>query len=183
LDTVNGAAAADLDDVDMAIAGELGHAISHLFRVAGRAKTRMVAYAPGVEWSTYVVLAPLMESGPLRSSALAETVHLDPSRVSRLISHVIELGLVARHRDPDDGRAAILKITSEGERLFHKLQRQRDEFLAGVVADWSERDRRTLAALLKRLALDFGDTLQSADASKAAPRTDQPDPQSKLEPA
>ena len=176
---MNGTApAAGPSDVEMDIAGELGHAISHLFRVAGRAKSRMVAYEPGIEWSTFVVLAPLLES-PLRSSALAETVHLDPSRVSRLISHVIDRGLVARHRDPADGRAAILKITPEGERLFHKLQRQRDEFLAVVVADWSEHDRRTLAALLSRLAVDFGDALHRADATTDhnAAR------QSKLEPA
>jgi DNA-binding MarR family transcriptional regulator len=155
--------AAEQNPADIAIAGEVGRGLSALFRVAGRAKTKMIPYGPGIEWSTFGVLIPLMECGPLRSSALAEAVHLDPSRVSRMVSHMIELGLVARHADPADGRAAILQITAEGERLFHQIQRQRDEYLASVVSDWSEHDRRSLALLLRRLADGLGDAMQKDD--------------------
>jgi DNA-binding MarR family transcriptional regulator len=143
------------DEADIQIAGEIGRSLSQLFRVAGRVKSKISTSEPGIEWSTFVILIPLMENGPLRSSALAEAVHLDPSRVSRMISHVIELGLVARRADPADGRAAILHITAEGERVFGQLQRQRDEFLASVVADWPEQDCRTLARLMSRFSTDF----------------------------
>jgi DNA-binding MarR family transcriptional regulator len=164
MSSVNGTASQDPEPpTDIAIAGEVGRGLSALFRVAGRAKTKMIPYGPGIEWSTFGVLIPLMESGPLRSSALAEAVHLDPSRVSRMVSHMIELGLVARHADPADGRAAILQITAEGERLFHQIQRQRDEFLASVVSDWSEHDRRSLALLLRRLADGLGEAMQKDD--------------------
>ncbi len=149
--------------LDIAIASEVGRGLSALFRIGGRAKSRMIQYGPGIEWSTFGILIPLMECGPLRSSTLAEAVHLDPSRVSRMVNHMIELGLVARHADPADGRAAILQITAEGERLFHQIQRQRDEFLASVVSDWSEHDRRSLALLLRRLADGLGEAMQKDD--------------------
>jgi DNA-binding MarR family transcriptional regulator len=148
------------------LAAELGHGISQLFRMAGRAKSQL-ADGISVEWSTFVILAPLMECGPQRSSALAEMVHLDPSRVSRMISHSIERGLVDRRPDPADGRAAILHVTADGKRVFDDLSRRRDEYFASVVAHWSERDRRTLAALMSRLASDLGESLQSHETHAA----------------
>lgn len=166
MSSVNGTAEpATTEDAasDIALASEVGRGLSALFRVASRAKSKMIQYGPGIEWSTFGILIPLMECGPLRSSALAEAVHLDPSRVSRMVSHMIELGLVARHADPADGRAAILQITTEGERLFHQIQRQRDEYLASVVSDWSEHDRRSLALLLGRLADGLGEAMQKDD--------------------
>lgn len=147
-------------------ATDLGHSMSQLFRMAGRAKSQM-AEGHSVEWSTFVVLAPLMECGPQRSSALAEMVHLDPSRVSRMISHSIDRGLVDRRPDPADGRAAILHVTSDGKRVFEELSRRRDEYFASVVAHWSESDRRTLTALLSRLASDLGEALQAHETHAA----------------
>jgi DNA-binding MarR family transcriptional regulator len=177
----------EFDESSIAIASELGRGISLLLRSASRAKSKMIACEPGIEWSTFVILVPLMENGPLRSSALAEAVHLDPSRVSRMISHVIEMGLVQRRADPADGRAAILQITTRGEHVFGQLQRQRDEYLASVVAEWPESDRRTFAALMGRFATDFSDALhQTTEHHAAAHQTpehhdqDSP-PQSKLE--
>ena len=148
------------------LAAELGHGISQLVRMAGRARSQMSA-GESAEWSTFVVLAPLMECGPQRSSALAEMVHLDPSRVSRMISHSIDRGLVDRRPDPADGRAAILHVTADGKRVFEQLSRRRDEYFASVVAHWSERDRRTLAALISRLASDLGEALQGHETHAA----------------
>ncbi|HEX3815243.1 MAG TPA: MarR family transcriptional regulator [Mycobacteriales bacterium] len=166
----------EFDETSIAIASELGRGLSQLLRSASRAKTRMIACEPGIEWSTFVILVPLMENGPLRSSALAEAVHLDPSRVSRMISHVIEIGLVQRQADPADGRAAILQITARGKHVFGQLQRQRDEYLASVVSAWTESDRRTFAILMGRFASDFSDALHQTDSTP----NDNP-PQSKLE--
>ena len=39
----------------------------------------------GVEWSTYVLLFHLIAGGPMRTKALAESVGVDPSTVSRQV--------------------------------------------------------------------------------------------------
>jgi DNA-binding MarR family transcriptional regulator len=64
-----------------------------------------------VEWSSYALLLHLIQDGPMRSSALAETVCADPSTVSRQAATLVELGLVERRPDPDDRRAVQLAAT------------------------------------------------------------------------
>jgi DNA-binding MarR family transcriptional regulator len=91
-----------------------------------------------------------------------------------MISHVIEIGLVQRQADPADGRAAILQITARGKHVFGQLQRQRDEYLASVLSDWTESDRRDFATLMGRFASDFSEALHQTDQ-------DNNPPQSKLE--
>lgn len=144
-----------MSDEDIALAGEIGRGLSQLFRVAARAKARMYASGELSDWTTIVLVAPLIESGPMRSSALAEAGHVDPSRASRMIAHLVELGYVERQADPADGRASIIAVTHAGRTAFDRLCRQRDRFLAAVVADWPERDRKRLANLMTRLVVDL----------------------------
>lgn len=144
-----------LSDADLALASEIGRGLSQLFRVAARAKARMYAAGELTEWSTIILLAPLIEMGPLRSSALADAGHVDPSRASRMIAHLVELGYVERQADPADGRASIIAVTDAGRAAFERLCRQRDRFLAAVVSDWPERDRKRLAKLMTRFVTDL----------------------------
>jgi DNA-binding MarR family transcriptional regulator len=149
-----------------AAAPTLSDSISRFFRLAGKAKFRMQSEHE-VEWSTFAILTPLAECGPLRSTALAETTHLDPSRVSRLTNHLIDLGHVERTPDAADGRASLLSITAAGRESLDRLQRKREAFLNEVVADWSILDQETLADLLGRLAADMGRAIGCDPAARA----------------
>ncbi|HEY2174816.1 MAG TPA: MarR family transcriptional regulator [Mycobacteriales bacterium] len=151
---------------DAPCAGQVGRALSRLFRVAGKAKGQMFhsgGQLEGVDWSAFAVLVPLVESGPQRSSALADAAHVDPSRVSRLVSHLVEIGLIERRADPADGRACILAATDEGVRTCTRLREIRDGFLTELVADWSPQDRTQLAVLLDRLAGELETAVHAAD--------------------
>src|SRR5215831_12128099 len=72
------------------------------------------AQRQGLSLSAFLVLRPLVQSGPLRSSALAEAVCMDPSWISRQVAHMVERGLVERHADRADGRVCILAATEAG---------------------------------------------------------------------
>ncbi len=161
-------------------AGQVGRSLSRLFRVAGKAKGHIFSggQLEGVDWSEFAVLVPLVESGPQRSSALADAVYVDPSRVSRLIGHLVEIGLVERRADPADGRACILAATDEGVRTCERLRDIRDGFLTELVADWSPDDRTQLAVLLDRLAGELEIAVHAADKKVpvAAPRDAAPSP-------
>ena len=168
-------------DADIALAGEIGRGLSQLFRVAARAKARMYAAGELTEWSTIILLAPLIDMGPLRSSALADAGHVDPSRASRMIAHLVELGYVERQADPADGRASIIAITDAGRDAFDRLRKQRDRFLAAVVAGWPERDRKRLAALMTRFVSDLCREERAAEEHRPDARTDDTEPQPKME--
>jgi DNA-binding MarR family transcriptional regulator len=122
------------------------------------------AQRQGLSLSAFLVLRPLVQSGPLRSSALAEAVCMDPSWISRQVAHLVERGLVERHADRADGRVCILAATEAGVETVLRLQETADAHVVDTVAGWSEQDRRHLAALLGRLA----DALEAGTGPDAA---------------
>ena len=109
----------------------------------------------GIEQAAYFLLAVLVTEGPQRTTALAETVHSDTSTVSRQVGALVRHGLVERQADPADGRACLLAPTDEGLRVFEENRKQRSQWLADVLKDWSEEDRQTLTRLFGRLNTDI----------------------------
>ena len=61
-----------------------------------------------LDGAAYGLLALLEDTGPLRASELVTRLGLDKSTVSRQVASLVELGLVDRAADPDDGRAQVL---------------------------------------------------------------------------
>ncbi len=69
----------------------------------------------------FAVLNALMEKPDIDQRTLSAHVHLDRSTIADLVARLVRRGLVARVRDPLDGRRNVLKLTAEGERLHRKL--------------------------------------------------------------
>src|SRR4051794_33188064 len=79
-----------------------------------KARSRLLAAARhDVEWSAHLILKAVRTSGPSRSSAIAELVQSDPSTVSRQVAALVKDGLLERHADPEDGRAALIALTEQ----------------------------------------------------------------------
>ncbi len=136
--------------------GDVGAELVRLLRLVGSVKAQAAARAPnGLDWSAYGVLFHLVTHGPQRSKALAERMHTDPSTVSRQASALVDLGLVERHPDPDDGRAALLGASPQGHELFATMRTHRDQMFAAVLADWDPQDAALFTELLGRFNLDF----------------------------
>ncbi len=92
---------------------------------------------------------------PLRVSALADAVHVDVSTVSRQVSTLVDLGLVERGPDPDDGRAQALSVTPDGEALLLAIREGREQWLRGLLADWPDDDVQAFASFLSRFSSDL----------------------------
>jgi DNA-binding MarR family transcriptional regulator len=103
----------------------------------------------------YVVLRAVAESEPVRTTALAEQVGVDPSTMSRHVAILEHAGLVARTADPDDGRAQSLSLTPAGREVMEKVRAARHDLITDVLGDWDDADRTRLASLLGRLSDDF----------------------------
>jgi DNA-binding MarR family transcriptional regulator len=139
-------------DTDQRPVSELSQEVVRLTRASNAVRAHLAATGgQGVEWSTYLLLFHLLREGPLRSSALAEAVHVDPSTVSRQVAQLVKAGLAERRADPGDGRACLLVPTEKGQRLSAALKARRDEAFARVLTDWSTEDVRLLTGLLGRL--------------------------------
>src|SRR5271165_2400959 len=55
-----------------------------------------------------------IERGVDLPSALARTLRIDPSKVTRIVDHLVGNGYVERGADPHDRRRCPLKLTVEG---------------------------------------------------------------------
>ena len=99
----------------------------------------------------------------LTYGGLADRLNLNPTTVSRLAAHLLELGLVEREVDETDKRKSWLTITADGARILAEVESVYLQYYAVAIADWSPEDRsaarRVLAGLREGLVnLEFDDT-------------------------
>lgn len=108
--------------------------------------------------AAYMLLIPLHHHGAMRSQALADVTHTDPSTISRHVSLLLNEGLIARQADQTDGRASLLVLTDKGRERVAEMRQGRDLMVAGLLSDWSDADVNRLAKLLDR----FNDSFETA---------------------
>ncbi|TYP87921.1 MarR family winged helix-turn-helix transcriptional regulator [Blastococcus xanthinilyticus] len=106
---------------------------------------------PDLDGAAYGLLALLEDAGPLRAGDLVLRLGLDKSTVSRQVASLVELGLVDRVADPDDGRAQVLSPSAEGAARLAGIRAARRARWESDLAGWPADDVATLAVLLERL--------------------------------
>jgi DNA-binding MarR family transcriptional regulator len=102
------------------------------------------------------VLASIYRRGPVNLRDVAAAVDTQPSRVSKEVNGLRDLGFVTGQTDPDDARAQLLTVTAAGRRAFEDYRAAADDLLAEVLGKWTDGELDGLAAMLQRLASDFG---------------------------
>ncbi|PWJ55430.1 transcriptional regulator, MarR family [Quadrisphaera granulorum] len=100
--------------------------------------------------SAHSLLFPVALHGPLRTTALAELVHADPSTTSRQVAELVAEGLVERQDDPADRRACLLAATAAGRATVSAMRAQRAQLLAQALSDWAPEEITAFTADLRR---------------------------------
>jgi DNA-binding MarR family transcriptional regulator len=103
------------------MAGDLEEQSSELVVYAARlvrAVRRHLAQPSGIR-----ILALLDEFGPQGVTALADADRSSQPTVSGVVGQLEEQGLVAKTRDPDDARRAVVALTTEGRRRLGAARR------------------------------------------------------------
>jgi len=126
---------------------EVGVMVRRIRRVIG---LRARAVHPDLAASSYLMLTYVAEQGPLRASEIADQFDIDKGAVSRQITHLTELGLLARVSDPDDGRAMLVSLSEEGHTRLTDVARHRRKWLDERLGDWSEGDLTGFVEMLGR---------------------------------
>jgi DNA-binding MarR family transcriptional regulator len=104
-----------------------------------------------LDGAAYGLLVLLDDAGPLRASDVVARLGLDKSTVSRQVASLVDLGLVDRAADPDDGRAQVLSTSAEGHTRLSELRDARRVRWESDLSGWETTDVATLAQLLGRL--------------------------------
>src|SRR6476469_8527772 len=113
--------------------------------VSARAATQLYGDLPSFGWA---LLVPLQRDGDQRCSALAGQVGVDVSVASRQLAVLERLGYVERRPDPQDGRAALLRLTDAGADALAAARALRSDWALTALAGWDEAEARQLSSLL-----------------------------------
>jgi DNA-binding MarR family transcriptional regulator len=70
-------------------------------------------------------LSVIEKRGPISVTALADKEMVRPATMSRMVSALVDEGLVKRSEDKSDGRGVLVSATPKGRRGYQRAQQQR----------------------------------------------------------
>lgn len=91
-------------------------------------------------------------AAPLSVGDLAERLHVDQPRASRIVQTAVQLGLARREADPADARRTLIALTDEGRAAVAQARGARADAVEQALAAFTPEEQAQLAALLGRLA-------------------------------
>lgn len=93
-------------------------------------------------------VSELARNGGVSQATLAAAIDADPMTVSGILDRLEKRGLVVREPDPNDSRAKIVKLSEDGERLFHTAKAVGADLYASAVDGLNDAE---IAALTRGL--------------------------------
>lgn len=105
----------------MDLARFLPYRIAVLADAVSRDLAQVYTERYGLTRDEWRVLAVLADAGTVRTAHVIAAATLDKMPVSRAVARMAEAGWVERLPDPDDGRGALLRLTSAGRALHAEL--------------------------------------------------------------
>jgi|SRR5215217_3433423 len=114
----------------------------------------------GLTPSQITALAAVGREGPLTLGALADTEHVTPPSMTKVVERLEGLGFIERRADPVDRRRVLAVLTPAGQTALAEARARKDALLSTRVAELDADERARLAA-----ALDVLDRLAGSVAS------------------
>ena len=143
----------DLDFAPLQVLSRVGRLARHLDRAR-----RTTFMASGLESWEFDVLSALRRAGSpyqLSPKALLQQTLVSSGTMTNRIDRLVARALVERRTDPNDGRGILVTMTVDGRQrvdtAISTLLVSENELLDGLSAG----DQEHLAALLRKLSLDF----------------------------
>ena len=97
------------------------------------------------------LLRAVVEAGEIRASDLASVLFVTKTSISRYVNEMLDEGLLTQRRDPSDGRATLLSVSTAGRKELAAREARRSAVLRELCREWPRGDVATLTKLLQRL--------------------------------
>jgi DNA-binding MarR family transcriptional regulator len=102
----------------------------------------------GLTPSQITALATIAREGPLTLGALADTEHVTPPSMTKVVERLEGLGLIERRADALDRRRVLAAVTPAGGAMLAEARARKDAILSRRVAELEPGERDRLAAAL-----------------------------------
>ncbi|MFE9098665.1 MarR family winged helix-turn-helix transcriptional regulator [Streptomyces sp. NPDC007264] len=121
--------------------------------------------------AAYLLLNRLDKEGPMGVKALAASMGIDSSTVTRQVAPLVDTGLVKRTSHPEDGRAVVLQLSPRGAARLEEVRSSRRQLMAELTQDWAPEEREAFCTLLTRfnVALSARQAAQGVAATESQP--------------
>ncbi|MFJ6834591.1 MarR family winged helix-turn-helix transcriptional regulator [Streptomyces sp. NPDC091209] len=158
--------------MDMTTVGDTGllEALQHEVAVFARRaeQTRLGGVGQvrnSMDRAAYLLLNRLDKEGPMGVKALAASMGIDSSTVTRQVAPLVDTGLVKRTSHPEDGRAVVLQLSPRGQSRLDEVRTSRRQLMAELTHEWAPEEREVFCALLTR----FNTALSARQAAQGMP--------------
>ncbi|RAS70790.1 DNA-binding MarR family transcriptional regulator [Lentzea atacamensis] len=108
------------------------------------------------------MLVLLDSRGPMKLTALADLLEVNPSTAKRMIDRLIASGMVEREPNPVTKREVVVVASVEGRRVVHDVTVRRRAEISAIVARMPEHTRQGLVEALTAFAEAGGEPRWSA---------------------
>lgn len=100
--------------------------------------------------------------------ALAEHMHLDHSRVSRVAADLVKRGVLRREASQEDARRTLVALTDEGVAWLDRMNAVKHDVIAQILSDWNHDDLERFAELYERFVGKFEQYAADNEAGEEA---------------
>jgi len=97
------------------------------------------------------VLAALSNNGPLRQIDIAEITSMDVSTMSRLVTRLVQMGLVSRTRSSTSNREVVVELTPKAAILVARLIPIAEDLQETATRGLSKQDLAVVKRALRRM--------------------------------
>jgi DNA-binding MarR family transcriptional regulator len=157
-------ASASKTGADLRPAGqELGQAFKSCLSAVRRLRGRENRAHGELSDAQYGLLFSLVDHEALPTSELACLANLSPATATGMLDGLVAAGLVERVRSERDRRVVLTSLTTHGRALVDARHARYAPRFAAALAEFSDDELRTAAAVLGRLGAMFDEIGPAAD--------------------
>ena len=131
-------------------APELAEGVSQLVNAVVKGTERQIAPA-GLINMEFAILKSFAEKNEWTVTQLANVLPADAPRISRLVSKLVDRGLLRRRRRTDDRRVVLLRLTPQGTELTEELRQRVSQHENRLLAGVSPAELETLRTVTSKI--------------------------------
>ena len=133
---------------------DLGECVTGLANAVARGMEEQVA-PNGLIPLDFALLRLFLEREEWTTTQLAEALPVNVSRVSRVVTKMVGMGLMRRRRRRSDRRVVALALTEEGKALALELHRRVQAYDARFSEGVSEEELAVFASVLSKVMANY----------------------------
>ncbi len=129
---------------------DLGACVAGLVNVVAKGMAELVA-PHNLQPLEFALLRLFLRKERWTTTELAQVLPVTTSRISRVVTKLVEMGLLRRRRQRNDRRLVWISLTAEGKALTTELHQQVQAYDASLAKGLSPEEMATFSSLVSRI--------------------------------